>query len=146
MAEVKFGEQVIRVRATPLTLLFYRKEFGNDMTTDYLRIYTGVMAVFPELSSEKLKNLGNVKLDADSMTMKGLSAMQFDALGVLQMVWAMAKTEQYGQSWPGFEEWVAKLGDINFFDGDMLAAVFEVAADGLFRGAKTKGDGSGDAS
>lgn len=56
-----------------------------------------------------------------------------DVLSILQMVWAMAKADQYGKTFPPFEEWLASLESVDIADPVFLKAALEEAADGFFR-------------
>lgn len=110
MRELKIGEETLRVRATPLALLFYKQEFRTDLLGDLM------------------------KMDA---IQKDLS--QIDTVAILQLVYAMAKADSFGDAkkFPGFYEWVGRLDYIDFSDPEFLAAVMEEAANGFFRaGAK----------
>ncbi|CCO08276.1 hypothetical protein [Desulforamulus hydrothermalis] len=42
MRELNIGGQVVRVRATPLALLYYRQEFGTALLSDMAKIKTGI--------------------------------------------------------------------------------------------------------
>lgn len=104
MREIKIGDQTIRVRATPLALLFYRQEFKSDLIADLVKMQ---------------------KVDEDPS--------KFDAMVILQMVWAMAKADAYGKEFPSFESWLAGLDGIDLYDQAFITAVFEEAVDGFFR-------------
>lgn len=105
MRELQIDDKVIRVRATPLALLFHKQEFDSDMIA-------GLMAM--------------QKMQAD------LSA--FDSVGLLQMVWAMNKADA-PKGFPSFETWLADLGRFDFSDVSVMNAIMEEATDGFFRGA-----------
>ena len=64
MREITIGEKTIRVRATPLALLFYKQEFKSDLIGDLM----------------SMQNMAN-------------DPSQFDALKFLQLIWAMAKRQ-----------------------------------------------------
>ncbi len=104
MREIKIGNKEIRVRATPLTLLFYKKEFKKDMLADMIK-------------------LSEVAEDPT----------QFDGLLLMQITWAMAKTNKFGKDFPSFEKWLSELEYADFGDVDMLMKISEVAEEGLFR-------------
>ena len=108
MRELQIGDKTLRVRATPLALLFYRQEFGSDLIA-------GLMA------------MQNMQTDLTA----------FDSVAFLQVVWAMAKADS-PQGFPGFESWLAGLEGFDFSDADMMTAVVEEATDGFFRGAATR--------
>ena len=106
MREITIGEKQIRVRATPLALLYYRQEFKADLVGDLISMQ--------EVASDP---------------------SQFDALKFLQLIWAMNKADK-PEGFPSFEGWLSSLDSIDFDDGDMMTAVIEEAADGFFRGGK----------
>ena len=106
MREITIGEKIIRVRATPLALLYYRQEFKTDLIGDLISMQ--------EMASDP---------------------SQFDSIKMLQLIWAMNKADK-PEGFPSFEGWLSNLDSINFDDGDMMTAVIEEAADGFFRGGK----------
>lgn len=108
MREIRIGSQTVRVRATPLALLYYKQEFKTDMMGDLM----------------KMKNI------VDDPT-------QIDILVFLQLIWAMAKADAFGKQFPSFVEWMSSLESFDFSDRSLLTAVMEEAAQGFFRsGAK----------
>jgi hypothetical protein len=106
MREIQIGDKTIRVRATPLALLFYKQEFNSDLIGDLM----------------SMQNMAN-------------DPSQFDALKFLQLIWAMAKADN-AKDFPSFEMWLAMLDAIDFADADTMAAVVEEATDGFFRGGR----------
>lgn len=108
MKELNIGDQVVRVRATPLALLFYRQEFKSDLVGDLIAL-------------EKV-------MDDPS---------QLDSVALLQLVWAMAKADAFGKEFPSFMQWVSTLDYFDMSDEKLMTDVLEEAADGFFRtGAK----------
>ena len=106
MREITIGEKTIRVRATPLALLFYKQEFNTDLIGDLI-----------------------------SMQEMATDPSQFDALKFLQLIWAMAKADD-AKGFPSFEGWLSNLDSIDFADADIMTTVIEEATDGFFRGGK----------
>lgn len=107
MKEINLGDKTIRVRATPLALLYYRQEFKTDLIGDLLKLR--VMEKDPS---------------------------QFDSVVFLQIVWAMAKADTGpGNHFPGFESWLSELDCFDISDPNLLPSVMEEAADGFFRRA-----------
>ena len=106
MREITIGEKQIRVRATPLALLFYKQEFNTDLIGDLI-----------------------------SMQEMATDPSQFDALKFLQLIWAMAKADD-AKGFPSFEAWLADMESFDFADNDIMTAVIEEATDGFFRGGK----------
>lgn len=105
MKELKIGEKSIRVRATPLALLFYKKEFGKDMLGDFIKM--------SEMENDPSK---------------------VDSVAILQMVWALAKADSFGKQFPSFETWLSELEIFDFSDSDILGMLTEEMAAGFFRG------------
>ncbi|GIP38306.1 hypothetical protein J31TS4_15860 [Paenibacillus sp. J31TS4] len=119
MRELKIGEQTVRVRATPLALLFYRQEFQADVLADLLKM------------GELLKKDENGEIDPS----------RFDVIAILQLVWAMAKADAYGNQFPSFVDWLATLEGLDISDPAFMVPAMEEAADGFFRaGAKAGAD------
>jgi hypothetical protein len=139
MRELKLAGQVLPVRATPIAMLFYRQEFGTDMTADFLAVMSGFISMVPGAKDIPLADITKEKLASVNVTIESLTTSGFDTLGVFKLVWAMAKAAQ-PQGWPSFESWLTELSDadeaLDFFDPDFLSTALEVAADGLFRGAE----------
>ena len=106
MREITIGEKTIRVRATPLALLYYRQEFKADLIGDLISMQ--------EMASDP---------------------SQFDALKFLQLIWAMAKADD-AKGFPSFEAWLADLESFDFADADIMTTVIEEATDGFFRGGR----------
>jgi hypothetical protein len=106
MREITIGDKQLRVRATPLALLYYRQEFKADLIGDLI-----------------------------SMQDMTDDPSQFDAIKFLQLIWAMAKADS-AKDFPSFVMWLATLDGIDFADADTMAAVVEEATDGFFRGGK----------
>jgi hypothetical protein len=106
MREITIGEKQIRIRATPLALLFYKQEFNTDLIGDLISMQ--VMATDPS---------------------------RFDSIKMLQLIWAMNKADK-PEGFPSFEGWLGSLDGIDFADGDMMTAVIEEAEDGFFRGGR----------
>lgn len=104
MRELKIGETTIRVKATPLALLFYKQEFKTDLLGDLIK-------------------MADVQKDMS----------KFDTVSMLQLVWAMAKADAYGKQFPSFVEWISQLETIDLSDKDFLVAALEEATDGFLR-------------
>lgn len=109
MRELNIGETKVRVRATPLALLFYKQEFKTDLLGDLVKL-------------EAIRN----------------DPTKLDAIAFLQLIWAMAKADSYGKPFPSFTEWVSTLDSFDLTDPSFLIAALEEAAEGFFRGAGGK--------
>jgi len=108
MREINIGDKVVKVRATPLTLLYYKQAFGTDLVGDMIKMQV--------LEKEPSK---------------------IDSVVFLQMTWAMAKADNGpGKQFPGFENWVSELESFDMSDQTILQAVIEEAIDGFFRRAQ----------
>lgn len=105
---IRLGDNDIQVRATALTLLFYKQAFKRDLLGDLMTLQA---------------------LEED--------ITQFDGLILLQFMYAMAKTEavsdNLGKSYPTFEQWLSKLNRLDF-SGEEIAEMVEVITDAYFRG------------
>jgi len=106
MREITIGDKTIRVRATPLALLFYKQEFKTDLIGDLI----------------SMQNMAD-------------DPSQFDAIKFLQLIWAMAKADD-AKDFPSFEAWLADMESFDFADNDTMTAVIEEATDGFFRGGR----------
>lgn len=106
MREITIGEKTIRVRATPLALLYYRQEFKTDLVGDLISMQ--------EMASDPSR---------------------FDSLKFLQLIWAMAKADK-SDGFPSFEAWLSSMESFDFADKTIMTAVIEEATDGFFRGGR----------
>jgi len=107
MREILIGEEEVRVKATPLALLFYKKEFKSDLLGDLLKM------------SDVEKDLS-----------------KFDTISILQLIWAMAKADNYGKQFPSFEKWLSKFENMDLTDESFMVAALEEATDGFLRKRK----------
>lgn len=105
MREVKVGDKEIRIKATPLTLLFYKQTFGSDLVGD-------------------LAGMEKMAIDPS----------KFDSIVFLQIFYAMAKTDS-PSNFPSFDKWVIDLDGLDLYDTEMLEGVMYEAVDGFFRSA-----------
>jgi len=103
MREITIGDKKMRVRATPLALLFYQQEFKSDLIGDLMKL-------------QGLKK----------------NPSQFDSVLFLKIIWAMAKTDK-PKDFPSFEGWLENLDTFDFGDKELMLAVMEEASDGFFR-------------
>lgn len=106
MRELSMGDKQVRVRATALALLFYKQQFKSDLIGDIV-----------------------------SLQAMGDNAANFDSVKILQMIWAMAKADTFGQQFPSFEAWLSEFDSIDFSDVSFINAALDEAKDGFFRGA-----------
>lgn len=110
--DIVLGDNTIPVRATPLTLLFYKQEFKRDLLGDLMTM----QALEKDIS-------------------------KLDSITLLQFLWAMAKTENLsenmGKSFPSFNTWVSKLERIDF-SGDGIKELVGLITDAYFRGTQGK--------
>lgn len=111
--EIKIGEKEIRLRATPLALLYYKQEFGSDLLGDLIKMQ-------------------DVAQDVSKI----------DTVACLQIIWAMNKADNYGKPFPSFEKWLAELESIDFTDPTFLVAAIEEAVDGFLRGRRQSAVGA----
>lgn len=115
MKEIKLGDQTVRVRATPLALLFYKQEFkGSDLLGDLTKMSTIV----------------NVTEDGK----EEVDPSRLDIVNMLQMIWAMAKADAFGKDpFPSFQTWLASFESIDISDPDFMITALEEAQNGFFR-------------
>ena len=102
MREILIGKNKQRVVASPITLYFYKKEFGRDLIGDLM--------IFQKMETD---------------------ASSFDSIVILQMAWAMIKTAKMG-SLESFDQWIAGLDCVYFDDPEMLTGILEESAEGFF--------------
>lgn len=123
MKELLFGDKTVRVRASNLTLLFYKQEFERDVVGDFSSMLIGLAGGLQALS-------GGEKFDFSSLDLGKL-----DSVVLLQIIWAMAKSAEYNGSnkFPNFYQWIKEEDDLNIFNKEVLLAVAEEGARGFFR-------------
>ncbi len=109
MKEIAIGDNVVRIRATPIALVFHKQEFGSDLLGNIMAMET-------------------IKKDPKSL----------DSVAFLQMIWAMAKADAFGKEFPSFLAWVGGLKSFDLFDLDLIKAVMEEAADGFLSQKRTR--------
>lgn len=107
MKELSIGESKVRVRATPLALIYYKQAFKSDLLGDLVKMEA-------------------IKTDPS----------QLDSVTLLQLIWAMAKADAHPEKFPSFEEWLSTLTRFDLSDTSLLSAALEEAADGFFRRGK----------
>ncbi|MEJ8546693.1 hypothetical protein [Brevibacillus borstelensis] len=116
MRELQIDGKQVRVRATPLALLYYKQEFKTDLLGDLMKMQ-------------------NIRDDPS----------QIDIVAILQLIWAMAKADSLGKPFPSFVEWVGSLENFDITDQGLFAAVMEEAAEGFFRSKAQAGTETGQA-
>lgn len=121
MKELQIGSKVVRIRATPLALIYYKQEFKKDLVGDLLKMVQDLMG------ANLLK--GDVNLGAENIDIGALDVSLF-----LQLTWAMSKADNFGKEFPTFETWVSQLEEFDLFSNDLITQVITEAASGFFRG------------
>lgn len=134
MRHLTIGESTVPVETTPLAILYFRQEFGCDMTGVFCRVLMGFLRAFPSVAGKSIEELRGLELDPAEITPESLVSAELDALGILQLVWAMAKAAAAPGDWPGFEKWLATFDGARLFDDTFLVEALQAAADGLFHG------------
>lgn len=124
MRELKIGDQTVRVRATPLALLYYRQEFGSDLFGDLMKMVQGMAGVRAILGQNN-----------DEVDISNIDLSHFDITMILQLVWAMAKADAFstGEQFPSFKMWLSKLDGLDLTDPAFMTGALEEAVDGFFR-------------
>lgn len=141
MRELLIGEKEIRVRATAPALFYYKREFKSDLISDLIKVFSGTFSFISAVTGKKVSEITEEDLEAlknGEMEIDALDSFEFDNVLLLQIVWAMAKTEQRGQNFPSFEKWLDEEIDPScVFDPSFLAAAMEEAASGfLYRASE----------
>lgn len=109
MREVVIGGDSQTIVASPLSLYFYKREFGRDLLGD-------------------LFNCEAVKRGEFAET---------DFTVALQIVWALLKTAALDAPFPDWETWIAALPEFDFADMRVVEAVYDECRQGFFRSAAT---------
>ncbi|MGF6356165.1 hypothetical protein ABIE27_004080 [Paenibacillus sp. 4624] len=124
MRELKFGEKIVRIRASAPAMLYYKQEFGTDLIGDMVKIMEGYAGK---------EDTGTDQ--AEAQPLDDILAMgDINFLTILQLAWAMNKADQIGKSFPKFESWLDEYGeDIDFSDTEFILNVVEEATNGFFR-------------
>lgn len=128
MREITIGDKKVRVRATPLALLFYKQEFKSDLLGDLLKMVQSMVGL-EALVAGAGENVDLKKIDFGSM----------DTVAFLQLIWAMAKADAFGKPFPSFVEWIASFDSFDLFNTEVLTAAMEEARDGFFRRTGAEG-------
>lgn len=105
MREITIGDKEIRVRATPLALLYYKQEFKSDLLGDLIKMQN---------LNEDMSNL--------------------DTIAFLQIAWAMNKADSFGSQFHSFEKWLSGFESVDVTEPRFIKEVLEEAASGFFRG------------
>lgn len=105
MKRIKLGNREINIQASPMTLVYYKREFGQSFSGDLLEFQT----IFVTGDQKK-----------------------FDDVNLLQMIWAMEKTARGGKQ-IDFDTWLGQFEYLNLTE--VYAEVTEVAMDATFREA-----------
>ena len=136
MREITIGEKTIRVRATPLALLYYRQEFKSDLVSSLINFIVNLMGMAVSLAgkdADKITAEDIASLNTSKIDITTISAINIDMVTALQIVWAMAKADAYGHGqFPAFEGWLSELESFDMNDTGFLPAVLEEAASGFF--------------
>lgn len=139
MREIKMGEKEIRVRAVAPALFYYKQEFNADLTSDLIKIISSTLEIVASATGKNVKELTSqdlTDLKEGKVNPSTLGSYNMDSIALLQIVWAMAKADAYGQAFPSFIKWLEEVDPSCIFDPLFLAAALEEAAGGFLRGAK----------
>jgi hypothetical protein len=129
MREIKSGDIVLRIRASSLTIYFYKQEFKAD-----------ILKAFGQLCKGWLEN-GALEKYAGGVNLEEIPQAEAAALldvlpdgnEFLQIVWALNKAQNVAETLPTphFEEWLGKYGELSVLD--VMAGVIEECIHGFFR-------------
>jgi len=121
MREVQIGDKTVRLRGSPLSLLYYRQEFDRDLLGDLAGMVTSMAGM------EALKG---GKIDISTINFAAI-----DSVAILRLIWTLARTDAGPDGkFPSFVKWLAENEELYILDGDLLAAAMEEAARCFFRG------------
>ncbi|MCM3628804.1 hypothetical protein M3194_15780 [Paenibacillus glycanilyticus] len=110
MREITINDQTVRLKASPLSLFYWRTEFNSDLMGDFMK-------------------MKDIEQDHSKL----------DFVFLLQLVWVMQKTYENVKSFPTFPKWLESMDDIDLLSNqDMFVAVMEEAQAGFFRGGTRK--------
>lgn len=112
MRKITIGEKELTLRATPVALLYYKQEFGSDLIAD-----------LPKLVNVEKLNEGDIS--------------GVDYVGLLQLVFAMNKAANVGKNFPGFDQWLDSLGNVDFADTVWIDEATNEAINGFFRSSQS---------
>ncbi|OJF16918.1 MAG: hypothetical protein A6D91_08955 [Bacillaceae bacterium G1] len=122
MKEIVIGDgKVLRLKGSPLSLLYYRQEFGSDLLGDLVGMVTAIAGA---------QALQTGEIDPSKLNLNAL-----DSVAILRLIWTLAKTaEGPSKQFPSFETWLAQTEELNIFNGSLLQAIFEEVQRAFFRG------------
>lgn len=124
MREVQIGSQTVRLRGSPLSLLYYQQEFGRDLLGDLVGMVTGMAG---------LEALKSGKVDLSKINFAAI-----DSIAILRLIWTLARTDAGPTGkFPSFKKWLEENEDISLFDEDLLTAAIEEATKAFFRSKQT---------
>ena len=103
MKRIKLGDREVNIQASPMTLVFYKREFGQSFSGDLL-------------------DMQSLYVTGDQKT--------FDDVNLLQMIWAMEKTVKGGNQ-TDFITWLGQFEWFNL--ADVMADVLEEGRNATFR-------------
>ena len=118
MREVQIGDKTIRLRGSPLSLLYYHQEFGRDLLGDLVGMVTSMAG---------MEMLNGGKVDVSKINFAAI-----DSVAILRLIWTLARTAA-GAPIPSFQRWLEEHEDIDIFDPDLLTAAMEEAQKIFFR-------------
>ena len=108
MRKIKIGEKELGLKASPLALFYYQKEFGTDLMNDLM----------------SLQNMADI--DEDNLA-------GFDSVKLLQIIYAMNKANNFKKEFPNFEDWLNDLEYIDLGEPEFMVEAMEEATAGFFR-------------
>jgi hypothetical protein len=113
------------VRATPLSMLYYRQEFGTDMVSDYGSVVDALLDAVPELADCFLTG---EPVDVDALDDEACQRAEVEIYRTLRIVWAMVKASDAVT--PPFARWFKSI-DGAVLDLEWTVAALMIAGDGL---------------
>lgn len=124
MREVTIGGNTVRLRGSPLSLLYYNQEFGRDLLGDLTGMIIGMVGV---------EALSTGKVGTSEINFAGI-----DSIAILRLIWTLARTDAGREGkFPSFETWLEENEDIDILDAQLLSAALEEARKAFFRNRQT---------
>jgi hypothetical protein len=135
--EIEIWGRKLGLRASPLAPVVYRQEFGTSLTGDILQL------IELEKLGKKMQKIGNdIEKNPDKITsyIDEFASIEEVMLGLLKVVYALNRTDNYGKNFPEFHSWLDQFGYVDFTDAEWAEEVVSIIVDGFFRQGGSKGD------
>ena len=118
-----WGRELV-LRTSGLAPKVYRDIFGASLTGDFIGIADDCFEL-----GEKLQN---IKDDDFSKYSKELGDYEEVSYSLLNIVYALNKTGNYGKDFPDYDEWLNEFETMDLTEADWIIEVVTVMQDGYF--------------